>query len=202
MLRFLWFEEPSNPNSSVIRLRFARLVFGLCPLPAILGAVISHHLMHYKFEDLELVELIENSLYADDLVCGAENQERAFEHYVKPNTMLLKAGINLRKWNSNSIELMRRIQASESTPQGTCVQVPTITEEEESYAKSATGVQSCAEGTSLTKLLGLLWDSQTDHFTFEFSELEEYACSLPANHRSLLKDTAKIFNPLVFLVLL
>ena len=115
--------------------------------------------------------------------------------------MLLKAEMNLRKWNSNSIELMRRIQVAESTSEGTCVQVPTepaITEEEESYAKSVFSVQSCTEGLSLTKLLGLLWDIQADHFTFEFSKLEEYACSLPANCRSLLKVTAKIFDPLGF----
>ena len=49
-----------------------------CPSPAILGAVISHHLMQYKPEDPELVGLIENLLYVDDLVCGSENQEQAF----------------------------------------------------------------------------------------------------------------------------
>ena len=44
MLRFLWLEEPSNPNSKLIHLCFTRLVFGLCPSPSILGAVLSHHL--------------------------------------------------------------------------------------------------------------------------------------------------------------
>ena len=71
MLHFLWLEEPSNPDSKLINLCFVRFVFGLCPSPAILGAVISHHLENYKSEEPELVELIETSLYVDDLICGA-----------------------------------------------------------------------------------------------------------------------------------
>ena len=37
MLRFLWFEEPPNPSSEVVHLRFTRLVFGLRPSHAILN---------------------------------------------------------------------------------------------------------------------------------------------------------------------
>ena len=36
MLRFIWLEEPINPNGKLIHLRFTRLVFGLRLSPAIL----------------------------------------------------------------------------------------------------------------------------------------------------------------------
>ena len=45
-------------------------------------------------------------------------------------------------------------------------------------------------------LLGLLSNTQADQFMYDFTELAEYICSLPANCRSLLKVTAKIFDPL------
>ena len=37
MLRFLWFKEPNDLNSELVHYRFARLVFGLRPSPAILS---------------------------------------------------------------------------------------------------------------------------------------------------------------------
>jgi len=43
MLRFLWPTNPFDVNSTLDHLRFTRLVFGLKPSPAILGAVILKH---------------------------------------------------------------------------------------------------------------------------------------------------------------
>ena len=97
MLRFLWLEEPSDPNSKIIHLHFTRLVFGLRPSPAILEAVILHHLEQYISEEPELIKLIESSLYVNDLVCSAEDEDKAFECYTKSKTILSKAGMNKRK---------------------------------------------------------------------------------------------------------
>ena len=42
MLRFLWLKDRYVLDSEVIQLRFCRLVFGLRPLPSILGATLTH----------------------------------------------------------------------------------------------------------------------------------------------------------------
>ena len=47
-LRFLWFENLHDTNSKLIHVRFTRLVFGLKPSPAILGAVIEKHVHNYQ----------------------------------------------------------------------------------------------------------------------------------------------------------
>ena len=176
--------------------------FGLCPSPAMLGAVISHHLEQYRSEEPKLVELIESSLYVDNLVCGAENEDQAFGLYTKSKSILCKAGMNLRKWNSNSNTLVERIQSVENSlhnNQSVPSSVVAVTEEEASFAKSTTCGQGHVESGSNLSLLGLFWNSQTDHFSFDFTELITYAHNLPANRRSLLKVTAKIFDPLGFL---
>ena len=46
-LRFLWLKDPFNVDSAIMHYRFTRLVFGLRPSPAILGAVIANHVQKY-----------------------------------------------------------------------------------------------------------------------------------------------------------
>ena len=49
---------------------------------------------------------------------------------------------------------------------------------------------------SVVKVLGLNWNIHTDEFYFECDELYDYAVSLPLSKRSVLKVTAKIFDPI------
>ena len=46
-----------------------------------------------------------------------------------------------------------------------------------------------------------MWDCETDQFVFNLQELIDYSASLPCSKRSLLKVTAKIFDPLGLLSL-
>ena len=45
------------------------------------------------------------------------------------------------------------------------------------------------------KILGIYWDVIRDEFHFDLSELIEYAESLPVTKRSVLKLSAKVFDP-------
>lgn len=81
MLRFLWLKDPFLLNSEVVHLRFCRLVFGLRPSPSILGATLTHHLDSYKEHYPEIVKLIKNSLYVDDLLAGVSDVQEGFEVY-------------------------------------------------------------------------------------------------------------------------
>jgi len=82
MLRFLWFKDIDDPKPEVVQYRFCRLVFGLRPSPAILGATITHHLQTHKNQSPEIVETIKSSLYVDDFVSGAEDEEKVFIIYL------------------------------------------------------------------------------------------------------------------------
>ena len=96
MLRFLWLKDAKDPHSDILKLRFCRLVFGLQSSPAILGATIQHHLKKHEKQEPEIVEHLKKSLYVDDFVSGAENDEKALEIYGSKQLMGI-GGFNLRE---------------------------------------------------------------------------------------------------------
>ena len=106
-------------------------------------------------------------------------------------------GMNLRKWHSNSSELLERIK---SLPVGTILNpnhiATNVIEEDDTYVKTMIGPNVSKQSRELTKVLGIPWNSSLDVLTFEFDELIEYANSLIVNKRSILKLAAKIFHPL------
>ena len=203
MLRFLWFNEPENLNSQISCFRFTRLAFGLRPSPAILGSIITRHLSLYKNVHPELIKLIEDSLYVDDLISGAENATKAFDVYQGSKSILAEGSFHLRKWHSNSFELMDRIRGAESTENAVIkaeneARCKSIIEEDQTYTKATVGTDS-NEKEDVVKVLGVKWDCKSDELCFDLSSVIDYAKTLPATRRSLLKITAKIFDPLGFL---
>ena len=114
MLRFVWFSDPSNLDSEIQHFRFTRLVVGLRTFPAILGSILAHHLNSYTDLYPELIKMIEESLYVDDLISGGENESKAFEIYQSSKCILAEGSFNLRKWHSNSRELLDRIHQAEA----------------------------------------------------------------------------------------
>ena len=48
-------------------------------------------------------------------------------------------------------------------------------------------------------MLGLDWDTGNDQLYFNLDEVTKYSCNLPPTKRSVLRLSAKIFDPLGFL---
>ena len=187
MLRFLWLKEPFNEHSDIIQLRFTRLVFGLKPSPAILGAVLAHHIQEFQATYPKTVDTMGQSLYVDDLVAGGSDVVEVFELYQNAKAIMARGGFNLRKWNSNSRRVLKMIEEAES---------------HQSHSLDCsveTPVNSQTENESSLKLLGVDWDNCRDELTFNFAELSESASRLPRTKWSLLKFTASLFDPLGFL---
>ena len=187
MLRFLWLKEPFNEHSDIIQLRFTRLVFGLKPSPAILGAVLAHHIQEFQATYPKTVDTMGQSLYVDDLVAGGSDVVEVFELYQNAKAIMARGGFNLRKWKSNSRRVLKMIEEAES---------------HQSHSLDCsveTPMNSQMENESSLKLLGVDWDNCRDELTFNFAELSESASRLPRTKRSLLKFTASLFDPLGFL---
>ena len=190
MLRFLWLKNPYDPRSDVIHLRFCRLMFGLRPSPAILGAVLAHHLNSSKQYDPELVGLIKNSMYVDDFLSGSGSVVKGKEIYSNCKQIMKEASFNLRKWHSNSIELLEFIDKQETNEHSITntsrVEGKKVTKEDESYAKTTVGKNLQSKAKSVN-VLGSTWNVETDEFHFQLSELITLAKSLTLTKRSFLR---------------
>jgi hypothetical protein len=208
MLRFLWLTNVYEPLPEVVEYRFTRLVFGLRPSPAILGATIDHHLRLYEDEKPDVVDVLRNGLYVDDLVTGAEGDNQAVNIYKGTKEVMLAGGFNLRKWTSNSSAVVEAITQMENAVGSNESSNPVeneesasrvVIEETESYTKMTINQETNVTKDKCVKVLGVPWDTETDAFTFDLSVLVKYARSLPATKRSVLKISAKIFDPVGFL---
>lgn len=105
-LRFLW-------NGKVYR--FQRVPFGVNCSPFLLNATIRHHLQLDKDSgqyDPTLVTEIDQAMYVDDYVSGAQDSNAAAEKAIISNKILSDAGMTLRGWTSNSSELSRVLEGA------------------------------------------------------------------------------------------
>ena len=203
MLRFLWLKDPDDLNSEIVHLRFTRLVVGLRPSPAILASTIRHHLDSQVSEEFKphFIELLKKSLYVDDLVTGEGDEAKVLELCSKSKSLMQRGGFNLRKWKTNSKIVQEAIngmndRANPTTEPGS---TKTITEEDESYANTTNG-PAIPDGSTtenaIVKVLGSIWNTDTDQFTLDLVDLSQHASLLPTTKRSFLKISAKIFDPL------
>ena len=129
-------------------MRFIRLLFGLRPSPAILASTIRHHLDSQVYEEFKphFLELLNKSLYVDDLVTGEGEEAKA----LKSKSFMQRGGFNLRKSKTNSKILQEAINGMNDRPNPTTEHggTKTITEEDGSYAKTTNGTPIAAGSIS------------------------------------------------------
>ncbi|GFY54788.1 uncharacterized protein TNIN_214041 [Trichonephila inaurata madagascariensis] len=79
-LQFLWFLDNCNENFKFMRM--TRLPFGCKTSPFILSATIKGHIRQFREDKPKSVEMLDMSLYVDDLYLGAKDIYEAYESYL------------------------------------------------------------------------------------------------------------------------
>ena len=103
-LRFLWFDDVFSNESTIVRNRFARVVFGATSSPFLLNGVVRKHVGQYDFDD-EFVQKVIDSFYVDDFSGGANSLEGVNELFKKLKLRFIDGAFNLRKWRTNEPNL-------------------------------------------------------------------------------------------------
>ena len=200
-LRFLWLEDILADNLKMVIKRFTRAVTGVISSPFLLNGTLKSHIESYLSEDPEFVKKILASLYVDDLNSGASTVAEAFELYMKSKSRMKDAGFNLRKWISNSKQLMSEIEAQESvnmSDQKVDYSVHNIGPDDETFAKYTvgTGQTKLSGQVDEQKTLGLIWNYANDSFVFDLVGYANIAAELLLTKRSVLSVVARLFDPL------
>ncbi|GFW81580.1 integrase catalytic domain-containing protein [Trichonephila clavipes] len=65
--------DTDSLNNEPYVLNFTRVLFGLRPSPYLLAATLKHHFKKYKEKYPHTFELLNSSIYVDDLICGQNN---------------------------------------------------------------------------------------------------------------------------------
>ena len=208
MLRFLWFDDIYKEHPNIVEYQFCGLVFGLTPSPAILTSIIQRHLELYKAKESEVVSLLRDSFYVDDFVGGAFDDDQSLEIHEKANNILKDGGFVLRKWHSNSKHVQTKVnkvsEQAEDKVSGTIKPLGSEQDAGKGDNLFLTENQTVApeqyhdetKVTCCAKILGLNWNVTTDEITYDLSGLVNYAATLSPTKRSVLRLTAKVFDPL------
>ena len=161
VLRFLWVDDVNSNHPNTLTYRFTRVVFGVSSSPFLLNATIHHHMDQYAADDPQHVEQLIKSLYVDDVAGGDTDEEAAYTFYVKSKVRLAEAGFNLRKFASNSEQLMARAHGDESDAGSSATDRTTVTQDVQSYAKSTLNTDASLRQQH-EKVLGLPWNRKAD----------------------------------------
>ncbi|XP_029835783.2 uncharacterized protein LOC115319889 [Ixodes scapularis] len=117
-------------------------------------------------------ELLLKCFYVDDLIVGVSSYEEAQKLYDDSTEILAKAGMRLQKWSTSSRELKCHIE------------------------KTADETSTCAESSGLTKVLGILWDTEQDNLQVNLQSLSDFVEERMDTKRFVLQTTSRLFDPL------
>ena len=156
VLRFLWIKDVKEPQPEITVMRFTRVVFGVSASPFLLNATIDHHIKKYDSVDQPFVKKFRRSVYVD-LTAGSHDADSAYKFYVKSKMRLAEANFNLRKFDTNSPQLRRRIAQNEQLlaqeVEKECVQTQSSLSDQE------------------RQVLGVRWNVANDMLVFDLSDV-------------------------------
>ena len=169
MFRLLWRDLDSNREPEVYE--FNRVVFGKNSAPMESQFVAQENARRHQETYPMAAETVLKSTYMDDSIDSVETDEEGIELYQQLRYLWNLAGMQARKWISNSPAVIA------STPK----------------EERATELSISDSPTSAVKTLGLSWHSSDDLLTISSPGC---ASEVLLTKRNVLKTIATVFDPL------
>ncbi|XP_036320855.1 uncharacterized protein LOC118735292 [Rhagoletis pomonella] len=163
----LWRESPQE-NFAIYKLD--TLTYGTKPA-SFLAIRAMHQLAADESSTYPIgAEIVRRDFYVDDLISEGDSMEEVLNIKLQTTSLLARGNFKLRKWCSNSPDILRDI--------------PDV--DKERFLKFD-------DGSDITKALGLVWDPVKDKLLFSFVPQRELGKN---SKRSALSTLARCYDPL------
>ncbi|XP_067019459.1 uncharacterized protein [Acropora muricata] len=169
LFRILQRDGETGHNPDVYE--FSRVVFGKNSGPFEAQFIAQENTRCHQTEIPLAAKTVLQSTYMDDLLDSVEEDKKGVELYNQRNALWAKAGMQARKWVSNSATVMAAIPEDDR----------------------ATEVNIRDSKDTVTTTLGLQWNSTDDVLKVPATPVPE---DYPITKRSVLKMIATVFDPL------
>ncbi|GFW65448.1 DUF1758 domain-containing protein [Trichonephila clavipes] len=168
--RIVWRESKDSP---IREYKLCTVTYGTASAPYLATRCLFQTGLDLERDDPAVSSLIKESFYIDDLMAGAPSSEEAISLIKTLSNILEARGFHLRKWRSNSSEVLSRISSN--------------------WVGDSSNLEIHPDECS--KALGLTWNSMKDIFIFNLK------VNFPDNitKRSFLSQSVRLFDPLGFL---
>jgi len=172
--RFLWREGEETTNVY----EFNRVVFGAKASPYLAGKVLKS--AAEKFESsaasaTDVKAIVDDSFYVDDMLAAFSSVNTATDARQDIQSVLGEGGFHIRKWLSNSVEVLKSIPEADRSPD---IEV-TLGDDSHPALPSS-------------KTLGITWSADSDTFTFIHNPP---ASTTRLTKRTVLSKMASVFDP-------
>ncbi|CAH2013883.1 unnamed protein product [Acanthoscelides obtectus] len=165
--RILWRDDPSLPLATY---ELKTVTYGTKSAPYLATRCIKELSIQHQVSDPDASEIILNCFYVDDMLMGANSIDSVVKLGNDVFKILKSGGFELRKWSSNSDEILRKMNVSTSETDSLVI-----------------------NRTECFKALGLSWNKKSDTFNFEVSPSEDHD---KVSKRSILSDISQLFDPM------
>ena len=169
--RVLWCDLDSTKEPDVYE--FTRVVFGKNSAPMEAQFIAQENARLHQETHPLAAETVLKSTYMDDSIDSVETDEIGVKLYRQLSSLWNHAGMQARKWVSNSEAVMEAIPEEDQAVQ--------LTITDDKYP--------------VVKTLGVAWDSKEDILTLPASRVSS---DLPLTKRNVLRTVAAVFDPLGF----
>ncbi|XP_037932509.1 uncharacterized protein LOC119667290 [Teleopsis dalmanni] len=159
----LWTSEINQP---IKEYKLTTVTYGIAPASFL--AIRTLFEIANECQDNQISKIIKDDFYMDDLLTGGDTKEECKSVRLRISAHLEKYGFHLRKWCSNSMDIIETVEKSKDN------EVIDIDKEES------------------IKTLGLQWNPNNDIFMFKIAESRDVYIT----KRMALSYLGKIFDPL------
>lgn len=164
--RIFWRPNTKSPEDY----RLLTVIYGAAPAPYLTLRVMNQLATDEDTAFPLALPVIKNQIYVDDFIFGVDDKILARQTRDQVIALLNKGGFSLRKWASNSLDLLDDIDPHDHG----LAQSRELREDEQ------------------LKILGLAWNSACNVFQFHVSQ----SSTTGETKRQILSDIAKLFDPL------